>query len=163
MRRFPLVLLALVVLLLGGRFIYGLATRPDDRTQIKQALADALKASKEGRPGSVIDKLVEGFTVNDQAASKRTIAQFVKDSKPDVSVADSEPIITGDSAQITSDVKVSISFLGNPQGFTFEDAQILFKKEQAMDWLVIPTTRWQVAAVRVDPSSLPDMPNAWSQ
>jgi hypothetical protein len=71
-------------------------------------------------------------------------------------------VVSGDSAQITSDVKVKVDILGG-QELEFKNAQFLFKKEGAMDWLIIPTTKWRLAAVRVDPADLPNVPSPWSQ
>src|SRR4051812_26701147 len=103
MRRWPLVLLILAVLVVGGKFIYNVLNKVDDKTQIQQALAEAIKASKEGRPGSVVDKLADNFKVNEVQASTRQIADFVKNNHPEVNVKDTEPVVSGDTAQITSD------------------------------------------------------------
>ncbi len=158
MRRWPLILLTLAIVIVGGRYIYGAMNKPDDKTLIQQALAEAIKASKEGRPGSVIDKLVDNFTVNGTETSKRQIADFVKNNHPEVDIKDTDPLVSGDTAQITSDVAVKVQFLGNQQGLTFKDAQILFKKESAMDWLIFPTTKWSLSAVRVKEEDMPNIP-----
>lgn len=155
MRRWPLILLILLVLAVGGRFIYGLANHPDDKSQIQAALAEAIQASKEGRPGSVIDKLSDHFKVNGEQPGFSQIAKLVKESHPDIVVADNDPVISGDSAQITSSVQVTGSFLGAKQSFSFKQAQLYFKKETAMDWLIFPTTKWRLSDVRVPENELP--------
>ncbi|HWA83466.1 MAG TPA: hypothetical protein VG820_08545 [Fimbriimonadaceae bacterium] len=158
MRRWPLLFLVLAVLAVGGRYIYGLANRPDDKTQIRQALADAIKASKEGRSGSVIDLLSEHFKVNGEQPGFGQIAKMVKESHPDIVVNDTDPVISGDAAQITSSVRVTGTFFGaGQQTFDFKDAQLYFKKESAMDWLIFPTTKWRLSDVRLPDNELPSL------
>jgi len=158
MRKWPLILSTLVVLALGGKYIYATLNRPDDRTLIKRALGDALQASKEGRTGGVVDMLSENFKVNDVQPGIRQVVDYVKNNHPDIDVKDTDPVVSGDTAQITSDVAVKVNAFGSPQSFTFKDAQMLFKKETAMDWLIIPTSKWHLSAVRVSTENLPTLP-----
>ncbi|HVT12329.1 MAG TPA: hypothetical protein VHE55_08675 [Fimbriimonadaceae bacterium] len=156
MRRLPLVLLLLAVLAVGGRYIYGIANRPDDKTQIRQALAEAIKASKEGRSGSVIDLLSEHFKVNGEQPGFGQVAKLIKESHPDIVVDDTDPVVSGDSAQITSSVKVTGTFFGGgQQSFSFKDVQLYFKKESAMDWLIFPTTKWRLSDVSMPENEMP--------
>jgi hypothetical protein len=143
MRRWPFVLLALAVVLVGGRFIYGALNHPDDKVLIKQALTEAIQASKEGRAGGVVDKLAENFKVNDMETGMKQVATFIKNNHPEVVVNDIDPIVSGDTAQINSDVVVKVSFL-NGAAVTFKDAQIQFKKESTTEWLIFPTERWRL-------------------
>ena len=149
MRKFPLIILTLVVLAVGGRFIYGAMNHPDDKTLIKQALADAIQASKEGQAGSVVDKLTENFRVNDVRTGTSKIAELVKNNHPVVDVKETDPIVSGDSAQITSDVSLHVSVLGQSFDRNLNDVQLLFKKETGTDWLIFPATRWRLAAARI--------------
>jgi hypothetical protein len=144
-----------VVALVGGRYIYGVATKVDDKTQIKEALAEAIKASKEGRPGSVIDKLSENFKVNEESPGSSQIAGFVKNHHPEVDIKDTDPIVSSDTAQINSDITVKLDLM--PGGWNFKDAQIQFKKEAAMDWWIFPTSKWHLSAVRVRPEDMPNL------
>lgn len=160
MRRWPLVLISLLVVLVGGRYIYGIVTRKDDATQIREALAEAVKASKEGRPGGVVDKIMENFKVNDQPFSKGLIANFVKNQHPEVEFLDDTPMVNGDTAQLTSDVNVTLDMFGKKE---LKDVQISFRKESTLEWLIIPSSKWHLSAVRVDPASLPEMSMGWSQ
>lgn len=157
MRRWPFAILIFAVLLVGGRFIYGVLTQKDDKTQIQQALDEAIKASKEGRAGGVVEMLVDNFKVNESQMSARQIGDFVRQQHPDIIFKDKDPMLNADTAQITSDVTVKVSFMGTGE-FLFKDAQILFKKENAMDWLIFPTTKWHLAAVRVRQEDMPQLP-----
>ena len=163
MRRWPFLLLILLVLGVGGRAIYGMINAPDDKTLIKEALADAVKAGKEGRPGSVIDKLSDNFKINGQEPGTNQIAKFIRDSRPDVQIKDTDPIVSGDTAQITSDVAVSATILGQPFNQTLKDVQLLFKKESGTDWLIFPTTKWHLSAARVPDSEVTSLTGRWSQ
>lgn len=155
MKRWPLAVLALIVLSVGGRYIYGMINPPDDKTLIKQALAEAIKASKEGRAGGVIDKLSDNFKINGEEPGTKQIVDVIRNSHPEVSVADNEPIITEDTAMITSDVSVKGSMIG---GMSFnqnvKDVQLLFKKEPATEYLIFPTTKWHLSAARIPPGEL---------
>lgn len=156
MSRGALILVGVVIALVGGRFLYGALTRPDDRTQVKQALADAIEASREGRPGSVVDKLSDTLKVNGEGGpSLRQVAEFVKNNHPRVTVANTEPTIRGDEAEIDSDVRIEISLLGE-RSLDLKGVQILFRKESSRDWLIFPTTKWKLSEVRIAPGQLPD-------
>lgn len=153
-------MVGVLVALIGGRFIYGALTRPDDRTQVKQALADAIEASRDGRPGSVVDKLSDSLKVNGEGGpSLRQVAEFVKNNHPRVTVANPEPTIRGDEAEIDSDVRIEISLLGE-RSLDLKNVQILFRKESGRDWLIFPTTNWKLSEVRIPPGQLPDLASA---
>jgi len=154
MSKFALGVLALLVLVVGGRFIYGIVNKPDDKTMIQQALADAVQASKEGRSGSVIDKIADNFNVNGEHPGRQQIADIVRKNHPEVEIQNTDPVITGDSAQITSDVTVKLNVLGSEHDLTFKDAQLVFTKEAGTDWLIIPATKWRLSAARVSESDL---------
>jgi hypothetical protein len=159
MRRWPLILLALLVVAIGGKYILGALNPPDDKALIKAALADAIKASREGRPGSVIDKLAANFKVNGQEFGNRSIADVIKTSHPDVVIKDSDPLVSGESAQINSDMTVSGDILGTRYSKDLKDVQLLFKKEAATDYLIFPTTKWHLAAARLSPEQIAEFTN----
>jgi hypothetical protein len=155
MRRWPILLLAFFIALIGGRYVYGIATRKDDATLIRQALADAIKASKEGRPGGVLDKLSSDLKLNDQSVSLSQMANAVKTQHPDVEIANDTPIVAGDEATITSDVTVKMASLGG-KGMDLKNVKMTFRRETAMEWLVIPTQTWHLKDVHL--SELPNIP-----
>lgn len=157
MRKAPLILLGLFIALIAGRFIYGMAVKPSDEQLIQQALKDALDGSKQGRTGSLVDLISSKLAVNGASPGVRQVADFVKKSRPDVKLANSEPVVTGDTAQITSDANVSANFLGTTQSIDLKNVQLVFKKEMGTDWMIFPTTKWRLTDVNVSPDQLPAM------
>src|SRR5947209_17946641 len=115
MRKWPLILLGLLVVLIGGRFIYGVLNHQDDKQQIKAALQDAIKASREGRPGGVVELLANNFEINGVNPDIRQMADFIKRNHPEVTIPNQDPVINGDTAQITSDVAINVTAFGQSQ------------------------------------------------
>jgi hypothetical protein len=124
------------------------ADRPNDQKLIQQALADSIQASKEGRPGGVMDKISEKFNINGMRPGSRwDIAKFIRDSKPDVVVENTQAFIDGDKAQITSPVQIKMSFLNQKWDRRVNNVTIVFEKEDGRKWLVIPTRQWRLTDV----------------
>src|SRR3712207_3308413 len=95
--KLALAIFGVLVLLIGGRIIYGLLTRPDDQTLIAQALDESIEASKEGRPGGVLDLLSEELKLNEQqVGTKRQIADYIRRFRPEVTVENKKALVTGD-------------------------------------------------------------------
>ncbi len=155
MRRLPLVLLAIFVILVGGRYIYGVLNPASDSKLIQDALKEAIKASKEGRPGGVLDKLSDTFKVNAQEPGQRTVADFVKHSHPDIALSNSTPVIDGDTATITSDVVVTVDFLNQKQTINALGVKMVFKKEDTRDMLIFPAKKWHLSDVTVPEGAIP--------
>lgn len=147
----PLIGLAAVVLLLGY-----LASRPrgSDADQIVAALNESIKASKEGRPGGVLDKLADGFQVNNQSLASGQIADFIKKHHPDIEVLQPLPVVTADDAHIVSPVKVSFDLLGSSHGVTVDNVDIEFHRETARAWLIFPVPAWHVTKISVPEDSI---------
>ncbi len=152
MKKPILVIAAMLVLLVGVRILMSLGGQ-DDKKLVREALAESIKASKEGRPGGVMDKISDKLTVNNErVASMSQIANWIRDSKPDVEVLKQDPVIMGDEAQITSPVRVKLSMpIGNGTAFdqTISNVTMVFAKESAYDWLIIPTTKWRLKEVKI--------------
>jgi hypothetical protein len=148
---FPLGALAVIVLVLGYA-----STRPrtTDSEQIVAALNESIKASKEGRPGGVLDKLADGFQVNDQSFSSGQIANFIKKRQPTIDVLQPLPVVTDDDAHIMSPVRVSVNFLGGDHGITVPDVDIHFRRESARAWLIFPVHTWHMTKINVPPDAL---------
>lgn len=150
MKKPILIVAAILVVLVGARVIMSLGGG-DDKKLVREALSESIKASKEGRPGGVMDKISDKLTVNnEQVASMGQIANFIKNSKPDVEVLKQDPVVMGDEAQITSPVKVKLDLPGGA-GFnqTIEGVTLIFAKENATEWLFIPTKKWRLKEVRL--------------
>lgn len=148
----PILIVAVILaVLVGIRVVMGLAPQ-DDKKLIREALAESIKASKEGRPGGVMDMISDKINVNGTPINKGPIADWIRKSKPEIVVQKQDPVITGEEAQITSPVQVKLSLpIGNGSAFdqTVNDVTMVFSKESATDFLVIPTTRWRLREVRL--------------
>ena len=127
-----------------------LTAHPSDRQQIQEELNRSIEASKEGRPGGVLDMISDKLTFNDQDASENIgqVAEFIKKQHPDVSVENPEPIVTGDVAQIVSPVDLKIDFLGQERSVHLKDVVMIFHREPATRSLVFPTSQWRLSEVK---------------
>lgn len=148
-----------LVILVGGTVIRSATRREDDKTLIQQALADSIQASKEGRPGGVMDKLSDNLKFNGQneGGNQYEIARYIRSSKPDVIVENTDPVVEGDEAKIVSPVTLTLSLLGQSTSRHMKEVTLVFRKEEATEWLVIPTRRWKLAEVQVPESSVADL------
>jgi hypothetical protein len=157
MRAKPIVWIAVaLVALLAVRMLVGRMNAPDDQQQIQQALADSIKASKEGRPGGVMDKLSSNLKLNDMetSANRGQIAQYIRDNKPDVRVLQTRAVITGDQAQIVSPVELEVNILGQRLRKEIDNVTLIFKKEDDREYLVFPTRKWKLFEVRMPPDAV---------
>lgn len=139
-------LVALVVIG-GGAIGMGAFGGPSDEELIKQALDDAILASKEGRPGGVLEFISQKFTVNDEQYADRDIAKTIKDLRPNVEVENPTPTIQGDRATIVSPVRLSVTL--PPVGTKLSQVTIKFERESGFKWLVIPTKKWRMVQVEM--------------
>ncbi|HWD41121.1 MAG TPA: hypothetical protein VG944_19895 [Fimbriimonas sp.] len=151
------IIVGVLAILVAVRIGLSMASRPSDQEQIRKALDDSIKASKEGRPGGVMDLMSNHLTYNEQDTSSAMgqVAQVIKKQRPDVTVDDETASISGDNAQITSPVDLTLEFLGQKRTFHIKDVVLKFHKEPATEWLVIPTTQWKLVEVQA-PSFSPD-------
>jgi hypothetical protein len=131
------------------------APSPNDQVLISQALMDSIQASKEGRPGGVLDLLSSKFKINDQEPGRFDIAKFIRERKPDVTVDNDKAVVSGDSAQIQTSVEVKLSFLNQNFDQRVDNVTLVFQKEAAHKYLVIPTTAWHLTDVEVPNNSIP--------
>ncbi len=154
-----LILGALLVIVIGGRAIYSAMNPQSDTTLIKEALAESIKASREGRPGGVMDKLSDNITYNgtNEGGNSREIARYIKNSKPDVAVDNDEPEIHGNEATIVSPVTLTVSVMGQAMDRRIKDVTLTFKKEDDREWLIFPVKRWKLAEVEVPDSAVAGM------
>lgn len=154
-KRTKLFLIGLVLAVIAVPVLMILArdNRPDS-VLIKEAVARSIEASKEGRPGGVVDFLSAKFKINQIGdISMNRVAQIIKDSKPEVTVTNQEPRVSGDLAEIVSDVRVvaNVSVLTFSQQFdqTFKDVKMVFTKEDSRRFLLIPTKTWRLTSVEL--------------
>ena len=149
----------LLVLLVGGRVIVSVLNPPDDQSLIKTALAESITATKEGRPGGVMDKLSANLKFNgeNESGNQAEIAKYIRNSRPDVTVESIEPVVTGDEARIVSPVDLKVSTLGVDMDRHLKEVTMIFRKEDDRDWLIFPNRKWKLAEVQVPDSSVADL------
>ncbi len=141
-----ILLVGVIALLLAIRF--ALFGQPSDREQIANALAESIRASKEGRPGGVIEYLSPHFKINEEnPGSSQRIGKFIRDNRPDIEVRNTEPVISGDKAEIDTSVKVTVQLLSVPLQQEIPNVKIHFQKESGLRWLVFPVKDWKIASV----------------
>jgi len=138
-----LIILGLLWILLGPK--------PNDQEQIKEALNNAIQASKEGRPGGVLDYIADTIEVNGaKYRSGQEVANAIKKYKPDVKVQKMDPVVNGDKGTITSDVQLSIAI----KTISIPNVTFKFGKEQGHKWLVVPTNDWKLEGVDLPQESV---------
>ena len=150
--------IAVVVVLIGIRFAMTRSGGLTDQQQIEVALAESIKASKEGRPGGVMDKLSSKLQVNemDTGSNRGQIAQYIKDNRPDVTILNKQAVVTGDEARIVSPVDIEVNLLGNKMSRQMKEVTLVFRKEDDREYLIFPVTKWKLAEVEVPDSALAD-------
>jgi hypothetical protein len=121
---------------------------PSDRQLIDDAVKESVQASREGRPGGVVEYLSRSFTLNgDSGFSQRDIARFIKSGKPEVVIRTPEPVISGDTAEIVSPVHVKFDYLAYKFDQDIPQVHIKLQKEAGTQFLVIPTKKWRIVSV----------------
>lgn len=132
------------------------APAPNDRKLIIEALNESIQASKEGRPGGVLDLLSQKFKINESSpGSRMDIAKFIRDSKPDVEIANENPIVSGDSARIDTPVRVKVDYLNQKMDVPIDNVTLVFQRESGRKYLFIPETRWRLTDVLVPNNAIP--------
>lgn len=139
-----------LVVLFGLKFALG---RPTDEEAIQAALQEALEASREGRPGAVLDFVSRTLKVNNeeaQNAGRGEVANYIRNAKPDIEVLNPKPVINGDTATIASPVKVSVRIAMVQTPPMTLNARIGLAKETGREWLIIPVPKWRVTTIEAD-------------
>lgn len=142
------ILIGVVLLLLAGLFAYGLRSGPSDRELIRTAMAEAIKAAQEGRPGPVNDFVSRSATLDGEGgASSGQVADFVKKSRPTIVLVNDEPAIRGDEAEIVSPVKVTLTLLGFERTFDLPEVHVRLARESTLKWGIVPTSKWRITQI----------------
>jgi hypothetical protein len=146
------------VALFGIRIVMSRMNQESDQVLIERALAESIQASKEGRPGGVMDKLSKSLKFNelDTSGNRSQIAQYIKQNKPDVTVVNKKAVVSGEEARIISPVNIKIGFLGQGIERELKDVTMVFRKEEDREYLIFPTTKWKLAEVTVPDASVAD-------
>ena len=150
---------ATVIVLLIARF--ALFPAQTDRQLVLDALKTAVKASREGKPGGVFEHLSASFKVNDTPMqfSGSQVANFIADQKPELTVEQQDPVITGDEARITSPVRLKLGLFGTNVERRIPHVTMIFRKETGRFLLVFPTPTWRLTDVQVPESDVSDLTN----
>lgn len=122
---------------------------PSDQAMIDRALSESVQASKEGRPGGVMDYLADRLKVNSDEFGSRQVANFIKDSHPDIVIPRSPAVVSGDQARITTPVSVKASYLGFSIDRKIDNVSLIFQRSEAHEWLFIPVKKWRLSQVLV--------------
>lgn len=146
----------LILVLVLGRIAIGFINQPDDKTLIMTALKEAQKASKEGKPGGVLDLLSRDLEVNAQEASgfRGEAAKYIRNMKPDVEFQDADPQINGENARLETSAKMKIGMLGISREINIPQVTINLVKEESREWLLIPVKSWKITNIEVSPQAI---------
>ena len=156
-----LTLLIVAALGVGFLFVASRDSRPDD-VLVREALDESIRASKEGRPGGVLDYISDSITFNDiPGVQKRDIARMVRENKPEVTLTNQTVTVNGDSAEIVADVrvvgKIGIGPVSTAFDYPLKGVQMTFRKEDSRKYLIIPSKKWRLTQVKVGEGLPPDL------
>lgn len=131
---------------------------PSDKELIRQTMAEAVKAGREGRPGGVLESLSRSIRYNDMPVEDpRAVAEFVRKSKPDVTLLNPEPTIEGSQATIVSPVTLTLRYGPVPMTQTIPDVRFVLRREVGTRWLFIPAPKWRLVSIEAAGVGIPDL------
>lgn len=152
-------LLALVVI-----NVIAVVNKPNDETQILNALEEMRVASIEGRPGGVLEYISDSIQLpvgtEDQwfgRSPKAEIARFLRQAEiRSVEIKEPKVEVYGELAQVTCSVTADLSYpMIGDASLAFDDVVIEFRREESRRLFVVPDSTWRV--VRFQPVSLPNL------
>lgn len=143
------------VLVYGWKYAAVTFFGPSDETLIRKALDEAIVASREGRPGGVMDFISDRFQVNSEMPGSRQVANFIKQSHPDITVGKAPPVISGDKATLLAPVEAKITVFGHDIDEKMDHVSLVFQREQGREWLLIPVKKWRLVQVVVPQNLTP--------
>lgn len=124
------------------------ATAPSDEELIEQALEDAIIASKEGKPGGVLEHLSRSFVYDGQQVFDwNEVSQFIKVAKPEIEIDADRPQIDGDQAIIVAHIEFKMGFQALSIDNSIDNVEIRFGKESGTRWLIFPSPQWKITEV----------------
>lgn len=140
--------------LLGGVFAKLWLEAPGDQDLIRDALRQATRNGKEGKPGGVLDYLSAGFKVGDFEPTSGDISEFVRRQRPEITVLEPNPVIRGDLAEITSPVEIKYGIGNIGATRRVEGVRVIMRREAGLRYGIFPTPRWRIVSVEPPPGSL---------
>jgi hypothetical protein len=149
----------ILLVLLLVRIGVSLANQGDDRTQIRDALDQSLKASRDGKSGGVMDLLSSKLTYNnsDAGSALPQVVNFIRSNRPEITVENPDPVVKGDSAEIDSPVDVKLQIMTFEKNIHLNRVVLVFQKEHVMKWAIFPTTQWRLVQVESNDSLPTDL------
>jgi hypothetical protein len=145
--------IALFILGIGIAFFvaagFGMFGRPSDEEQIREALDRSIQASREGRPGGVLEHLSVNFKINEEEYRQRDIARMIREFKPRIEVREAQPVVHDTEAFLTAPVTLSVPIPALQMDLS--EVNFRFEKEPARKWLIFPSTQWRLTQVTVPP------------
>lgn len=147
-------LIAIPILVYAGKAAQVMLFAPSDNQQIEKVFYEAIVASREGKPGSLIDKLSFKFKVNGMEPGMRKVADFIRDSKPELQASYNTPSIHDNEGLMTSNVKIKAQYLAFSFDGEVKNVEFVFKKESTQVWLFIPSSTWRLEQVNVPNESI---------
>ena len=143
---------ALALVLVGAKV--GLATlnAKDDKTLISEAVEEAIKASKDGRSGGVMDFLSTKLKFNNTEleTGRGEVAKFIKNSKPEFEFSSLTPQIFSTNARIETSAKMKVGILNFKQTVDIPKVIIHLEKEEDREWLIIPHRTWRITNIEAE-------------
>jgi hypothetical protein len=150
------VVLGLGAIFIGILIVFVTGGQRSDEELIRLALAESIEASREGRPGGVMDHLSDQFMINEQSPGTRVqIAKFIRDSKPEVEVLDPNPVVHGDTAEIVSPVRIQVNYFAFSADETIPDVRLQFEREEGRRFVFFPARKWRLVHVQVPEGQVP--------
>lgn len=147
MRSKTILIASSVLLLLTGLFLWSMSTGPSDDVLIAQALDESIKASREGKPGGVLENLSRDLKVQDEDIDNPAVKNFIENQKPEIELTNKKPVMKGDLAVVTTDVIVTFGLAGMRLPAPIQGVQIELRKETGFKFLFFPTKKWKIVRI----------------
>lgn len=144
--------------------IVAVMNKPNDETQILQALEEMRVASVEGRPGGVLEYISDSIELPTQPedqwmgrSPKAQIARFLRQADiRSVEISDTKVELHGELAQVACSVRADLTYPAfGDVPIAFDRVVIEFRREASRRLFVVPDSTWRV--VRFQPVSLPSV------
>lgn len=148
-----IIVLALAAAGIALLFVIAQDNRPDE-VLISEALDESIQASREGRPGGVLDFISNNLRVDGIGpVSKGQVARLIRENKPEVEITSRKTTVAGATAEMVADVRIkgTVQVMAFSAGFdrTFKGIRLGFAKEEARKYLIVPVRTWRLTEVNI--------------
>jgi hypothetical protein len=148
---------SLLALGYGGYRLYEIvAPNESDQVRIERALDHSIQAGRKGEAGGVLDLISRKLKVNDSAVGEDRggIANFIRQSKPDVIVHNKKAQVFDDEARIVSPIDLSLEPFGQRQ---LQQVTLIFRKEKDTVYGIVPSVKWKLVDIRLEDNAMMDL------